>query len=109
MNNKKPVGEAGFRWIALKVADNGDFDKVSKKSLDERLAWVDDNIEQILAVGKDYESTVDHWSKADKPFQYLAACREYYMVFCEGVEFESGLPIGLDGSNSGVQHYSGAA
>lgn len=109
MNNKKPVGEAGFRWIALKVADNGDFDKVSKKSLDERLAWVDDNIEQILAVGKDYESTVDHWSKADKPFQYLAACREYYMVFCEGVGFESGLPIGLDGSNSGVQHYSGAA
>jgi len=107
--NRKPVGEDGLYWIKLKVADNGDFDKISKKPLAQRIEWVDRNLENCLAVGRDYESSANLWTNADKPFQYLAACRELFMVYVEGLGYESGLPIGLDGSNSGVQHYSGAA
>jgi DNA-directed RNA polymerase, mitochondrial len=107
--NTKPVGEDGLYWIKLKVADNGDFDKISKKPLAQRIEWVDRNLENCLAVGRDFEASIDLWRNADKPFQYLAACRELYMVHVEGLDYHSGLPIGLDGSNSGVQHYSGAS
>lgn len=107
--NRKPVGEDGLYWIKLKVADNGDFDKISKKPLAQRIEWVDRNLENCLAVGRDFKASVNLWQTADKPFQYVAACRELYMVYVEGLGYESGLPIGLDGSNSGVQHYSGAA
>ena len=88
------------------LANCGDFDKISKKPLADREQWVLDNHDQILAVAVDYQSTFDHWSKADKPFQYLAACLEYARWVDEGDDFVSYIPVSLDGTNSGIQHYS---
>lgn len=107
--NKKPITEAGAAWVAFQVANTGDFDKISKASLDDRLEWVKANHEQIMAVGRDWKSTYDYWSQADKPFQFLAACHEYANWSEQGDDYECGLPIALDGSNSGIQHYSAAA
>ncbi len=113
LHNKKPVGEEGLQWIALKCADLGDFNKISKASISDRLEWVTDNIESILEVARDFRESFDgddatklYWSHADKPFGFLAACIEIHNVFTYGYEYESGFPCGLDGSNSGLQHFS---
>ena len=94
-------------WLKVHVANVGDFDKVSKKPLDDRAAWVDQNIDWLLEVANDYKSTFDKWSQADKPFQFLAAVFELKRLIEEGDEFVCYVPISLDGTNSGVQHYSG--
>ncbi len=113
LHNKKPIGEDGFKWLMLKCADLGDFDKISKASWNDRLQWADDNIERILEVARDFresfngdDSTKLYWSHADKPFGFLAACMEIRNVLTYGYEYESGFPIGLDGSNSGLQHFA---
>ena len=93
-------------WLAVHLANNGDFDKISKQSLDDRIAWVEDNHETIYKTGRDYVGMFDHWSQADKPFQYLAACHEYANWVDQGDSYVCGLPVGLDGTNSGVQHYA---
>ncbi|MDC0134506.1 hypothetical protein OAI36_00465 [Alphaproteobacteria bacterium] len=107
--NEKKVDEKAFYWIAIQVANTGDFDKVSKKPMLDRIKWVNDNAEMIIKVAQDYKSTFDYWSKADKPFCFLAACQAYFKYLVEGVGSTSGLPISLDGSNSGIQHYSAAS
>jgi DNA-directed RNA polymerase, mitochondrial len=50
------------------------------------------------------------WTGADKPFSFLAACFEYAAWVDAGrsPEFVGYLPVALDGSNSGLQHYSAA-
>lgn len=99
------VEDAG--WLAIHVANTGDFDKLSKKSFDERIAWVDDNTDRICATAEDPWSDL-WWLKADCPFQFLAACREWAGWTNTGPGFITSLPIGLDGSNSGLQHFSAA-
>ena len=46
------------------------------------------------------------WHKADKPFQFLAWCKEWVGALEHGVDWVSHTPIALDGSCSGIQHYS---
>jgi|GEM_PF-4942364 len=77
---------------------------------DERLQWVEDNEFMILSVGKDPKGTVKLWGEADSPFMFVAACIEYYQWVQSGRSeaFVSYLPVALDGSNSGLQHYSAA-
>lgn len=105
LHRAKPVDQDALQWIAFACANAGDFDKISKKPMAERIQWVEDNQDWILEVGRDFEATYDKWKDADKPFAFLAACRELYRYTTEE-DFVSGLPIGLDGSNSGVQHFA---
>ena len=112
-HRKKPITEKGFLYVALKLVDHGDFNKISKLSLTDRWQWVEDNQERLIQIAGDFKGTFDgddpnqiYWSKASSPFQFLAACVELRNVAIHGYEYESGFPIGLDGSNSGVQHFS---
>ena len=114
--NKELVGEQGALWIALKVADLGDFGKISKQSLQARLEWTEANLRKIVEVAQDFklsfEGTDDtklYWSDADKPFGFLAACIELTNYLADPLNYESGFPCGLDGSNSGLQHFSALA
>jgi DNA-directed RNA polymerase len=114
--DKKPITESGARWIAIQVANTGDFGKISKQSFEDRVQWVINNADRIAEIGNDFEGTYDgddpeqlYWSKADKPFAFLAACREFFGFWVHGTDYESGLPINLDGSNSGIQHFSAAS
>lgn len=111
--NKLPLGERGAYWLAIQVASTGDFNKLSKASFSDRVQWVMDNAERLALIGNDFEATYDDghpicWSKADKPFEFLAACREFYGFWTEGTEYKSGLAINLDGSASGIQHFAAA-
>ncbi|API58508.1 hypothetical protein BSL82_03630 [Tardibacter chloracetimidivorans] len=106
----KPLGPSGASWLCVHLANCGDFERVSKRPFGDRLRWVEDNHDQIIATANDPIGTLDHWSQADSPFMYLAACMEYAKWRSSGSseEFISYLPVALDGSNSGLQHYSAA-
>lgn len=100
------LGDSGAYWLAVHVANCGDFDGISKGTLDARFAWTIDNEELIQSIAREPYDTVDIWRRADKPFQFVAACIEYAGFLEHGESFVSHLPIALDGSNSGLQHYS---
>jgi DNA-directed RNA polymerase len=102
----KPLGEAGAYWLAVHLANCGDFEKVSKKPFDERVDWVENNLAMIRKIADDPRGSFELWANADKPFQYLAACMEFAGYLDQGSGFVSHLAVALDGSNSGLQHYS---
>jgi len=105
----KKMDDNGAFWLAVHVANVGDFNKISKESLEARATWVEENKEKIYDVGRDPFGTYDYWSTADKPFQFLAACHEFANYMDYGNDYVCGLPPALDGTNSGVQHYAAAS
>lgn len=100
----KPIGDEGLKWLAIHLANVGDFNKVSKAPMADRIAWVNDNLDVILEVAQDPRGTVDWWSQADCPFLFVAACMEYAEALVHGPEYVSHLPVSWDGSCSGIQH-----
>jgi DNA-directed RNA polymerase len=102
-----PVGEEGRRWIAIHLANTYDTtpggQKVSKMPLDERVRWVEENTDAILAVAADPLGNT-WWTGAEEPWQCLAACFEWAGVVREGVSYASRLPVAIDGSCNGLQH-----
>lgn len=110
----EPIGEEGIAWLKVHVANCGDFGKVSKKSYDERIKWVDDNIAAIRNCAiQDWECTgplakeaLSFWTSADKPFLFLAACVELTRAMTHGPDYVCSLPVSWDGSCSGLQHLS---
>jgi len=96
------------KWIKVHLANVGDFDKISKQSFEDREAWVDDNHDQLIACASDFKASFGDWSRADKPFQFLAAVVAYKEYCDHGAGYVCYLPPSLDGTNSGTQHYSAA-
>ena len=93
-------------WLMIHLANCGDFGKISKEPLDDRVQWVQDNHDNIISIAKDFKQSYEFWSSADKPFAFVAAALEYARWVEEGEDFVGYVPISMDGSNSGVQHYS---
>jgi DNA-directed RNA polymerase len=107
-SNGKPLGTHGLRWLSRALANAGAFDKIDKQSWAAREKWVADNMELIIATATNPKEDL-RWTKADAPFTFYAFCLEMLAALKhpQGPEaFVSYLPIALDGSNSGVQHYS---
>jgi DNA-directed RNA polymerase len=134
--DKKSIGKEGFFWLLVSVASNwagdagrDDGAKTDKIPLKDRYLWVLDNEEIILSYAENPKVN-QGWMKADKPWQFLAACfelkkfRNWQMSFFDdyvdtkeietkleeiGVEpydYESHLECYIDGSNNGSQHLS---
>lgn len=101
-SEKKPIGADGFKWLCIHMANCYGYDKVR---LDDRIKWVEDNHNMIMSCSQDPHRDRS-WIHADKPFQFLAACFEYDKVKEHGLEYESDLPIHIDGSCNGLQHFS---
>ena len=106
-----PLGEDGLKWLMVHCANVGDFNKVSKESLQDRVSWVQDNLAMITAVMLDPMAHIYWWSQADKPWQFLAACFDLGQALTHNgspKDYVSHIAVALDGSNSGLQHYSAA-
>ena len=88
-----------WRWLKVQGANTWGNDKVS---FGERARWVDENEGWILAVAEDPLSNRQWWD-ADKPFCFLAWALDYSQALRTG---SSSCPIAMDGSCSGLQHYS---
>lgn len=100
-NGKRIVSDEGRGWFFVHGANTWGNDKVT---FDERIQWVQENEEKILAV---YEDPISNtwWTKADSPWQFLAWCEEYGK-YKEDPNILSYLPIAMDGTNNGLQIYS---
>ena len=95
--------EEAVNWLAIHVANTYGNDKLSFK---DRIRWTRDNTELITSIASDPLGTLPLWTNTDSPFCFLAACFEWAGYVREGLEYVSCLPIGQDGTCSGLQHYS---
>jgi DNA-directed RNA polymerase len=104
----KPLGENGAQWLAMHGANVAGNDKCS---LEERVQWVLDNEEEIVACATDPFANTGWRTEVggveiDKPWQFLAFAMEWKGYCEQGEAFVSKLAIALDGSCSGLQHFS---
>jgi len=99
----KPLATQDARdWFMINGANRYGVDKAS---FAERIQWVRDNHGHILAMAAD-PLAHDGWTEADKPLQFLAWCKEYAAWQRDPEGFLSHLPVGMDGSCNGLQHFS---
>jgi len=92
----------GPGWLAIHGANVYGEDKIS---LEDRIQFIEDNSDRIAAIAADPMSDL-WWADADKPWQFLSFCFEWAGYLEQGADFVSHLPIALDGSCSGIQHFS---
>lgn len=106
--NGKPLGSEGWKWLAIHGANVAGYDKAS---FEDRVNWVMDNEDEIIAIARDpygfrgWCGTVGG-VEVDKPWQFLAFCFEWAGFAEHGEQFVSKLPVAMDGSCSGIQHFS---
>ena len=93
-------------WLAFQVATTYGLDK---KTIRERLDWSRDNHELITLIACDPISNLHLWENADEPWQFLAACDEYYHCLIECDRQHTSLPIAVDATCSGLQILAGLA
>jgi DNA-directed RNA polymerase len=134
--DKAPIGEQGYYWLLISIASNWAGDagredglKTDKIPLNDRVYWALDN-EEILLSYVENPKVNQGWMKADKPWQFLAACNEWLNLIrwqeahtghkvlgydgevtisdpdYEDYSYESHLECYIDGSNNGSQHLS---
>lgn len=99
----KPIGADGFKWLKVHGANCAGVDKVT---FEERIKWVEDNHDNIMATAKAPMDSIEWWGRLDSPFCFLAFCFEYAGVMHHGLSYSCSLPIAFDGSCSGIQHFS---
>lgn len=89
-------------WFKVNGANKFGIDKVTHL---EQIEWVDENAAFIIAIGVDPIANRG-WLEADCPLQFLAWCQEFARYSFDPISFVSHLPVGLDGSCNGLQHFS---
>ena len=97
-----PIGEEGLKWLKVHVANCMGHDKIS---IEERLQWTNDNVQHIEQMTTCPTKEL-WWTKADKPFLFLAAAMELCSALRTGPKYVTRLPVSFDGSCSGLQHLS---
>lgn len=104
------LGAGGEYWFKVHGANEWGWDK---KPMDERVANV--STDEFMTMCKDIADdpvTFNDWIHADKPWQFLNWCFEYadFLRHTESggnpQDFVSYIPCAMDGSCSGIQHYS---
>lgn len=101
----KPINDGvAAGWLAIHGANVFGFDKAG---LEDRIAWVEERNERIIATANDPMADL-WWADADKPWQFLAFIFEWAQFLTTGFGFVSSLPVAMDGTCNGLQHFSAA-
>ena len=100
------VDEVAVDWLKFHVATQYGLDKSPIK---ERIEWVENNHTLIEKIATDPIGNLHEWEVADEPFQFLAACEEYYACVISCSRHYTGLPIAVDATCSGLQILAGLA
>jgi hypothetical protein len=112
----EPIGERGLYW--LKVSTANCFDekrRIARLPFDDRVAWVDENLWRIRMIADHPWLGLKPWAtnsgkpwleEAADPFQFISHARELVAAIDAGPDFVTTLPLPLDASNSGAQHYA---
>lgn len=102
--NKKPLGERGLYWLKVHVATCYGFDKAN---FDRRVTWVDEHMQHIRDA---VESHVDSefFRGADAHWCFYVAAKDMLAAIDSGnpSAWESGIPVAMDATCSGLQHLS---
>lgn len=98
----KELTERGMRWLKIHAANMWGNDKAS---FDDRVAWANTNMENLVRFGSDPMGTMDEWKSADEPFQFVSAC----MGLAYPDEVGARVPVQVDGSCNGIQHLCAAS
>jgi len=102
----KPLGSSGLRWLKIHLAN---LYGMSKSTMDEKEAFIDANLAEVVKVHKDPLGPEGRWwLTAESPWQALAACLEIGGALESGdpESYECALPVHMDGSCNGLQHYA---
>jgi len=94
------MGEDAEKWLAFQVATTYGLDK---DTWDVRQSWVKANKSLITRVAKFPIDSISEWEAADEPWQFLAACREYYECVISQSKNTTCLPVATDATCSGLQ------
>jgi len=104
---KRPIGLRGLFWMKVHLANLFGHNKVSFL---DRVEWVDDHYDLMIDSALNPLDGQKWWMKADDPWQALATCMELRDVLslkpAKQATYESSLPIHMDGSCNGLQHYA---
>lgn len=94
--------EEAVKWFFIHGANCFGVDKVS---FADRQQWVAENHDHIM---NSAENPLDYqwWADADSPFCFLAWAFEYAAWSKNKGSFVSRIPVAMDGSCNGLQHYS---
>ncbi|KAI9061872.1 DNA/RNA polymerase [Trametes sanguinea] len=101
----KPLGARGLRWLKIHLANLVGYDKAS---FDERVQYVHDHLDDIYDSAERPLEGRQWWTKADDPWQCLAACMELRSALesPDPEAYECALPVHQDGTCNGLQHYA---
>lgn len=97
LNNQDAVN-----WLMIHGANTFGEDKIS---YEDRIKWIKEHESEILSYAEN-PCENQGWAKADKPFQFLAFCFEYLNYKQNGYDAVTYLPVYVDGTCNGLQHYS---
>ena len=93
-------------WLAFQCATTYGLDKAP---MAERLEWVRENHDLITKVATDPIDNLPEWEVVEEPWQFMAACHEYYhcCILCD--KQTTGLMVAVDATCSGLQILAGLA
>lgn len=95
------LDDIGVYWLKIHLANEYGHDKLP---YEERIQWVDNNINYIYDTGAKPMDNISFWAYADKPYEFLAACFGMF-DHMNGQPVHTG--VQLDATCSGIQIYSG--
>ncbi len=93
-------------WLSFQVATTYGLDKATR---DERREWTNNNHSLIERVALKPINSIGDWENAAEPWQFLAACEEYYHCVLSQSRSSTGLPVAIDATCSGLQILAGLA
>ncbi|CCK70571.1 DNA-directed RNA polymerase KNAG_0E03120 [Huiozyma naganishii CBS 8797] len=101
----KKLGSLGLKWLKVHLSNLYGVDKVS---LDDRVAFIESQLDEVKDSAEDPLNGRGWWKKADKPWQALATCMELNeaLKLDNPEDFVSHQPVHQDGTCNGLQHYA---
>jgi len=105
-SNQSVIKGNACDWLSFQCATTYGLDKAT---MSERLQWTEDNLFTITRVALDPIANIGDWETAEEPWQFLAACDEYYHCCIKNDRHVTGLPVATDATCSGLQILAGLA
>lgn len=111
----KVLGRDGAKWLAIHGANLygkpfGTTKALDKMPFADRIAWAYDarTLRIVADIAADPVAARGEWVDADKPWQFLAWALEWaaYHAGGQSEDFVSFLPIAIDGTCNGLQHFA---
>ena len=104
--DESPVNKEAVEWLSFQCATCYGLDKAT---MTERLEWTNNNTQLISRVAVDPIHNIGDWEAAEEPWQFAAACDEYYHCVILKDKLCTGLCVATDATCSGLQILAGLA